>query len=77
MRFLKIKVWQTEEILAIAKRNKVFIVDRNMYRFSALRKKLRKIEKDPKVPIVFDGYTQTELRFRYAPEKLAMVQTSI
>lgn len=70
MAFFKTKVWEKEEILAVAKRKGEFVVDRNMYRFAVLRKKLRKIAKDPTVPLKFNGCTQTDVYYKYAPEKL-------
>lgn len=68
----KTRVWQTHEIIAIAKNKGEFVVDRNMYRFDSLRKKLRKIAKDPTIPLKFNGCTQTELHYKYAPEKLGV-----
>ena len=70
MAFFRTKVWQKDEILEVAKRKGEFIVDRNMYRFAVLRKKLRKIAKDPTIPLKFNGCTQTEVFYKYAPEKL-------
>ena len=70
MAFFRTKAWEKEEILAVAKRKGEFVVDRNMYRFDALRKKLRKIAKDPTMPLKFNGCTQTEVFYKYAPEKL-------
>ena len=70
MAFFRTKVWEKDEILAVAKRKCEFVVDRNMYRFAVLRKKLRKIAKDPTIPLKFSGYTQTEVFYKYAPEKL-------
>ena len=70
MAFFKTKTWEKDEILAIAKRKGEFVVDRNMYRFAVLRKKLRKIAKDPTTPLKFIGCTQTEVFYKYAPEKL-------
>jgi hypothetical protein len=68
--FFRTKVWEKDEILEVAKRKGEFIVDRNMYRYALLRKKLRKIAKDPTMPLKFSGYTQTEVFYKYAPEKL-------
>lgn len=59
-----------DQILAIAKRKGEFVVDRNMYRFEMLRRKLRKLAKDPTVPLTFNGCTQTEVFYKYVPEEL-------
>jgi hypothetical protein len=72
MAYFKTKVWEKDEILAVAKRKGEFVVDRNMYRYALLRKKLRKIAKDPTTPLKFVGYTQTEVFYKYAPEKLGV-----
>ncbi len=68
MAFFRTKVWEKEEIIAVAKRNGEFVVDRNMYRFAVLRKKLRKLVKDPSVPLKFVGCTQTKIFYKYVPE---------
>jgi hypothetical protein len=70
MAFFRTKVWEKDEILAVAKRKGEFVVDRNMYRFAVLRKKLRKMAKDPLTPLKFNGCTQTDVYYKYAPEKL-------
>lgn len=72
MAFFKVRTWTKEEILVIAKRNGEFVVDRNMYRFDTLRKKLRKMAKDPSIPIKFNGCTQREVYYKYAPEEMAV-----
>ena len=75
MGYFKVRTWQSDEIIAIAKSKGEFIVDRNMYRFSGLRKKLRKMAKDASVPLKFNGCSQKQVFYLYAPEKL--IQKSI
>ncbi len=70
MAYFKVRVWKADEIIAIAKRKGEFIVDRNMYRFSILRQKLRKMAKDTSIPLKFNGCTQKQIFYSYAPEKL-------
>lgn len=65
----KPRQWSESEILAIAKSQGFFVVDRNAYRFEALRRKLRKLAKRADVPLFFDGFSQTQIFYKYDPEK--------
>ncbi len=66
----KPRQWYEPEILAIAKSQGHFVVDRNAYRFDALRRKLRKMAKRADVPLSFDGCSQTQMFYKYDPEKV-------
>lgn len=50
MAFFRTKVWEKDEILAVAKRKGEFVVDRNMYRFAVLRKNYGKLQKTRQFP---------------------------
>jgi len=52
------------EILEILERKGKFIVNRNSYRDSKLRDKLRKMAKDDRYPIEFVLATQTEIHYK-------------
>ncbi len=64
------KQWTTEEIIAVAKRKGGFIVDRHLWRFYNLRRKLRKLAKKPDVPLKYSGCTSKNIYYSYAPEKI-------
>lgn len=66
----KPRQWYELEILAIAKSQGHFVVNRNAYRFDALRRKLRKMAKRADVPLSFDGCSQTQMFYKYNPEKV-------
>lgn len=60
----------TEEILAVAKRKGSFTVDKHLWRFYNLRRKLRKLANKPDVPLKFVGCTSKDIYYTYAPEKI-------
>ncbi len=66
----KPRQWCESEILTIAKSQGHFIVDRNAYRFDVLRRQLRKLAKRVDVPLSFDGCSQTQMFYKYDPEKV-------
>jgi hypothetical protein len=69
MAFFRTKVWEKDEILAVAKRNGSFFVDRKAQNHN-LRKKLRKLAKDLSVPLRFECANNSQIHYAYAPEKL-------